>query len=474
MLGHQPPAKTFVFVVDQPGGPFNRYRVERATGTLLLDGVDAGAPLRYFERGHLRDAADSRGAPLDALIPAKVPTSPGVAFRVRPIGIADATPDAPPLVVAVMETDADYVDVNALGDLPLLYRTAIEEVVGDRSLIAGEQMVGLLAQAREAGARARALARTGEQLTAWKSSDVRPPVVDGRESERHTLAEHGLRRLPLAFQEYVERVLLPSERLLLFIHRPRLSGRGFLRLGKKAPEAIMVVTDRQLLFVEDVLSPDATNVHWGYAARICAIERVVEAGCVRGRDRATLIIGVEALGGSEQLALAFPKDAGDAVANAARLLQRFGSPPGEATRAVRRRYTADTLEWPRGTVAPAIDGAPEWCESVCAADLLVAYAEPHTRDTGMSRLVVSHEHLWLAQGGHNDPITFATGAISSIGFTLSPVESSIEVAVPGPHGREYHSLLFEYTESLPFLQSLIALRQLLGQPPRVDQVHSRH
>jgi hypothetical protein len=278
-----------------------------------------------------------------------------------------------------------------------------------------------------------------------------------------------VRRLPLAFQEYVERVLLPSERLLLFIHRPQMGGRRFLRLGKKAPEAVLVVTDRQLLFVEDVLSPDATNVHWGYVARICAVERVIEAHAAMARDRATLSVTVEATGGSEELTFAFADDAKEAVADAARMLNRFGTPRDGMTRALRRRYTADMLEWPRGTAAPATDSVPKWCATACAADLVVAYAESPTRDTGMSRLVVSHEHLWLAQGGHDDPVTLETGAVSSITFTLSPVESYFEVAAPGRHELRHYSLLFEYTESLRFLQALIAVRQLIGQPPRSER-----
>jgi hypothetical protein len=89
-------------------------------------------------------------------------------------------------------------------------------------------------------------------------------------------AEHLIRFVPQRFQHALADLLLPDERLLVFIDRPLLHHRcGLLRLQQwRSNQGLFLVTDRQILWVRDFLSPGTSFLEGGYIAYAAPLERL--------------------------------------------------------------------------------------------------------------------------------------------------------------------------------------------------------
>jgi inorganic pyrophosphatase len=212
-----------------------------------------------------------------------------------------------------------------------------------------------------------------EQRLAWRAlQGVTLQQIREQGLGAYAEAEHLLRFVPQRFQQYLEELLLDDERVLCFIERPRLRlRRGVLGLGARyLNEGLLLCTDRQVLWLRDVASPDATLVPWGYVARSCPVERLAGIHLVPSGQAnnalglaaspwVRLVVQSAAVQGVLTLVAEFPSTALAALQQAVILLERFlpfprGSLQAAADRRVRRvpevtvwQPHADEQEWLR-------------------------------------------------------------------------------------------------------------------------------
>lgn len=115
--------------------------------------------------------------------------------------------------------------------------------------------------------------RTAAQA-AWTPTEAARRRWATFEGETHTAAELDSLRLPYRFQLYAREVILPSERLLVSLHRPALPV-GQWPLGRRSErEALVILTTRQLLLLSDARPPDTMVRFGGFVARTTAVERL--------------------------------------------------------------------------------------------------------------------------------------------------------------------------------------------------------
>lgn len=194
-----------------------------------------------------------------------------------------------------------------------------------------------------------------EQHVAWRGlTGVSREHLREQGLGAYAEAEHLLRFVPQRFQQYLGELLLDDERVLCFIERPRLRRRrGLLGLGARyLNEGLLLCTDRQVLWLRDVATPDATLVPWGYVARSCPVERLANIHLVppgqanrelqmEASPWARLCLQNASAAGVLPLVIEFPSSALLALQQASDLLARFlprprGSLQALADRRVRR------------------------------------------------------------------------------------------------------------------------------------------
>jgi hypothetical protein len=230
--------------------------------------------------------------------------------------------------------------------------------------------------------------------------------------------------------------LLDEERILFFVERPPFRPPG-ARWGvlrrRRLSEGLLIVTDRQLLFMEDALPPDITMVDWGYIARMTAVERIQGAELRAEPDCAVLHVRVQAQSGSEHLSVPFPPECKDPLAEVELLLRSFASPEGSA---VRRLYAEG-------------DGARE--EEVVEASSRVGN---WVRVEGNE--VVVH--------GPRGEARLDSACISTVEFMNSLVGCRLRFFSPQERQLTVFSVPFEYPEADLFLAVYRRVRWLLARP----------
>jgi inorganic pyrophosphatase len=494
-------------IVTAPAGPSNRYRIDPRTNAVVLAGVEPDTPPAPVERGRLAGTLGDDGRPLAAVTPVRWPTFVGCVIPVHPVGLVRVPGRAAPLVVGVPAVDPVLARARAIAELPEAARAAVLAEaaggeLGDAAAAEAAVRVGI-----EAELRARAAARQGRgTVPAWKTADARPPVVDGCEAPPHTFAEQAVPLLPARFQEYIARALLPEERILMFIHRPALAMGGGLSLRRrKLREGIFVLTDRQVMFMVDSLEPGSMLVHWGYIARVGAVERVAAAEVRQDGQLMALNVTFAAARGAETVSFAFPPDFAEAVAKAAALLRGFV--PTAGSRAVRRRYARAVPEalpslaevrgpagasgaalspsvgsgrseggrpgpetsggWGTGRVPPVQTGVPDWARALLPDESVLAWAQAPAEREPPATLVVGERSVVVQGAGHRGrgPEHIDLDDLTSAEMTLSLIRSGLELAVGAGEGVRRPGVTFHYPAAPPFLGAFTVIRHLMGLPP---------
>jgi inorganic pyrophosphatase len=449
-------------IVEQPAGPHNRYRIDPRAGTVVLEAVEANAPVRPFERGRLADTRGPDGRPLRAVMPVRVPTFPGCMVPVYPIAALQPVGQLAPLVVVVPVADPTLAPLRALAELNENLRQAILAEAPTAEVVEGAAAETLVRGGIEAELRARAAAQR-PAIPAWKASDVRPRYAGGRELEPHTYAEQAVPLLPARFQEYIARALLPEERILMFIHRPVTETGGFRLRRTKLREGIFVLTDRQVMLMTDTVEPDSTMVHWGFIARVSAVERVTAVQARVQGTLAHLVVTLAARRGAETVSFAFPAAFMPAVEEAAALIAGFI--PAADTRALRRCYPRELpVELPSLATVQAQMQAPTWARDYLPDERPLAWARTEG-DRERAAVVVGERRVVLDGADKAGPLRIALDDITSVQMTLALVASGLEVAVAEGEAIRRPALRFPYPAAGPFLTAFTALRHLLGLPP---------
>ena len=158
--------------------------------------------------------------------------------------------------------------------------------------------------AREARQRFRVRRQAGRVHggRAWQAGGNDP--AQRRFTTPYSRAEYRLDRLPPRFGRGLEGLLDVDERLLYAIERPPESLRGGrLGLPRRAAErraGLLLLTDRQLIWMVDHMPPDRYLLDWGVDARLVALEALRE---VRLTGDETLELHVQTRGGGAVFAL---------------------------------------------------------------------------------------------------------------------------------------------------------------------------
>jgi len=257
----------------------------------------------------------SEGGELEALLLGDVAHPPDCLVDARPLGLLTVAHDhqAMAYVVAAATVDSAFAATDGGAAIPSDWRAQLQGYFGMLGQLTWDDRAAAWAivhQARQAARLARAGERRPTAGPAW-----RPDQADGAarqngaapETVRHSRAEYAFATLPLRFQKYVADYLTPLERVRFFVPRPRmLSGveRRLLR-RKRLAEGILILTTEQVLFLEEVLPPDVTEMPHGYLVRGVPIERLVDVTLEDRRSMLMLRWATATDAGAEWVEIAF-------------------------------------------------------------------------------------------------------------------------------------------------------------------------
>lgn len=362
-----------------------------------------------------------------------------------------------------------------------------------------------------------------EQPVAWRSiaglaEALRTQVQEDAALQRdkhapHAQAEHLIRFVPQRFQDALADLLLDDERLLAFVERPLLRHRAGL-LGMqtwRSNEGLLVVTNRQVLWLRDFLAPGSGFLPGGYIAHSAPLERlqdvaVLPAGSVpesfasrlesKNSPYPRLVMEVASCAGSELFAVEFPQQAEmeKALARITSILRGFlPSPDGTQDRRVRRLPSVEA--WlPRGAEAERLAGLGGIVPASIAGrleerlsqvvsevgEVLVSALVPALEDfKSPARLVaLTHSALLVCEerndasrrsGRHSgqqvEVRRFDLAGVSSAQLRYSLLGSSLSIFVPQPDERTQQQVLPFHSPAIAwFLPLFTRLRQLLSGP----------
>jgi len=401
-----------------PGVDFDRERL----GNLVGRRARSAGPWLGFDRAVLVDSDDGHGRGLAALV--AVPTSTFAGCRLE----AELT--------SAMEIDGRAILLATLPGWdppPMLLAPAASGLRGEPRWIdrnAAERLVVGAHQAyRERRSHARILGGR-----AWRAGGLLP-VELARHSTPHSAAEYKLERLPERFLRGLEGLLDDDERILYWVERPMLRELSVVeRLrGVDRRAALLLLTDRQLLWVIDHARPDAFLSDWGVDVELLPVERLLEVDCRQADGQVDLV--ARTAGGERRFRL--PEEMTDEVAVMRRLAQRFT--PGGSAHLPRRIYAVEPLadddESP-ARFGQAREAAEMRRNAGSDGDVLgFLYSPKRPGQNRAAALVLRPDRLALIGAGQRQ---VNLDAVVSLSVTLSPLigrvgaTQGVEITVPFP------------------------------------------
>lgn len=425
---------------DSPGSsaPFEGRRilveVERASGPgPVVEFDDRGHPVvrRFrtgglwlgFDHGVVLETDDGRGRNLAALVALPASTFPGCRIEAELVGALAAT-DRVVLLAALPGTA-----------MPALGLARAAAAVGDADVLDAAAAAALV---RRAEVRYRERVRAGRPTggRAWAAIGALPPEL-ARFATPHSPAEYRLAQLPPRIVRGLEGILDDDERILAWVRRPPVAEAGLLdairRVGRRLDrrEAVLLLTDRQLVWVLDHAEPGQFLVEWGVDVELLALERLAQVRTEKVGDGIRLVVETDVGGPAGGRTYDLPVETAAEVDVLAALLERF-TPDGAGSRPVRRYdlvgRPADLEEAERfrqrEAASALLERAGELGEVL---GFLFSPRRPGTREP--SALAVFE---WGAALIAADGIVRAPAAdLAALGLTLSPLVGRLTLA-PGP------------------------------------------
>ena len=401
--------------LDYGHDPERGLHVRSARGGSLWLGVD---------RAFLVDSDDGRGRRLPLLVALPASSSPGARVEVELVGAFEG-----PDVVLVGRLPGCTVPVD-----PILRAAA--RIDGSARWVGDAQAAEMARTARRAFRERRSHGRITGGL-AWLPPDDLPSSAAS--SLIYSEAERALDRLPPRYLRGLEGVLDPDERLHVSIQRPWRTEAGVVsRLrGEDRRSGLLLLTDREVLWVTDHFNPDSFLSDWGVDVELLPVERLTAVRVDETRVGISLVFEEP----NGRLVVALPFELEREARKMASLAQRFLA--HHNTMRLRRRYEAEPIEFDEeaadrfGQLAYARtlrDAA-----SAEAGELLAFLYSP--RREGQRRQL----GLWLSPSevglvGHRRG-RIPIGELAGAGMALSPLtarlslrgrQSSIDFPYPGP------------------------------------------
>ena len=115
-------------VIEVPAGSRNKYEIDHETGRVYLDRYLYTSFQYPTDYGFFEHTLGLDGDPVDALVLLDAPTFPGVAMKVRPVGVFNMTDDggSDAKVICVIAKDPRWEHIQDVGDIPERKRAEIE------------------------------------------------------------------------------------------------------------------------------------------------------------------------------------------------------------------------------------------------------------------------------------------------------------------------------------------------------------
>lgn len=374
-----------------------------------------------FDHGAVLETDDGRGRALAALVAVPASTFPGC----RIVGeLAGALVAGERVVLLVRLAGA------ALPPTPTAVAAA---ALGEAEFVAVEAAARLLQQAR---ARYRERARAGRPTggRAWAAIGTLPPEL-ARFATPHSPAEYRISQLPPRIVRGLEGALDDDERILAWVRRPGLAEGGLLdalRRGRRdRREAVLLLTDRQLVWVVDHAEPGRYLVEWGVDVEIVPLERLAGVALEPTADGLHIRVETDVADPAGVRTFDLPPEAGAEAEVLAALLERFV--PSRAGSSPRRFYELTAI-------APDLEPAERFRQGAEAAafldrarrrgDLLGFLFSPRRPGAKEPAALAVYADRAIRFGPDRaDEVDLAQ--VAGIGLTLSPLVGRITL-LPGP------------------------------------------
>jgi len=314
--------------IEEPLGPGVDVEFDLAAGRALARRARLRGPWLGLDRGSVVDTDDGHGRRLPALVGLPASTFAGCRVETQVCGALE-NESGPPIILAAVPG----------GQLPT--RPIVLAVAGRAS---ARWLDSTTAEARVGSARRLFRERRARERIvdgrAWWTDASATATVD-RFSTPHSLAEYSLRRLPPRFQRGLDGLLDGDERVIYWVERPQLHDVGLVqrlrgRLDRRA--ALLLLTDRQLLWMVDHTQPDVYLSDWGVDIEAVPVENVIAVEVTESDSEATL----EVRTGRGRSAYSLPLELAPELRVAAGLLGRFLPAGSEMPR---RIYAIEGLDF---------------------------------------------------------------------------------------------------------------------------------
>ncbi len=242
---------SFQVEVEQALGPGVDFERD-AHGQLLGRHARPGRLWFGFDRAALVDSDDGLGRLVAVLVAVPASTYAGCRLEIELAG-GWQTPSGPILVGRVAGTP-----------LPPPLSARIAASVDEGTWLDTEAAERVASHARHRFRERRSHARISGGR-AWYAIGVLPPEV-ARFATPHSAAEYSLAKLPPRFVRGLEHILDADERILYWVERPMAGDLGVVERLRRQVErraALLVLTDRQLLWLVDHAKPPARTCPTG-------------------------------------------------------------------------------------------------------------------------------------------------------------------------------------------------------------------
>lgn len=474
-------AATVTVRIVEPHGAYAQYETDGGTVRLSAIGYpheDSPADLAIIP-GTGRFEGDA----LEVLLLGDVAHPPDCLVDVVPLGLLSYRRDShsASYILAVASVDPRHGAADELDALPAGWRACLERSFRAEEVCWGSRAEAwaTIRQAHQAARLARVGGSHGPSRPAWLPDRADLPMDQrdaAAETARHSHAEYSFYTLPLRFQKYVADYLTPEERVRFFVPRPRMASalqRGWLRRAQLA-EGIVLLTTEQLLFLEEVLPPDVTEMPYGYLVTGIPVERLTDV--TLDEQGASLRLGwATATAGEAWTHVEFPAACHAALRALREQLAAYL--PRVDDRRLQRIYrpevAAPDLRDPAANApeeaAPAIarltarlEQALLPGEDALAQAFIPAWFE---HSGGQARLLVitGERVLVLAEGDPEADQRYSIGQIASLELRASILGSWLVLAMP-EHGRITRAELHFPSTGFGFQTCYRTLRQVLANP----------
>ena len=245
----------------------------------------------------------------------------------------------------------------------------------------------------------------------------------------HSVAEYGLSRLPPRFVRGLSSLLDEDERVLYSIHRPAVLDPPVLdRIRRRQHRAAMLVlTDRQLLWLVDHFPPDRYLTDWGVDIEAIPVERIEGAACRMTGGIVQLDVATRVLDRRYTLPAEYLREVGVMRS----LLDRFVATTGRLV--PRRIYVLERIAFDAGPAARVgqSDEAESLMQQVPAPDRLAfAYSPRRSGQSRQAGVAVTSVSIELVTAlGH---VAVALADVAGISVTLSPLVARLSTLGAGP------------------------------------------